>query len=184
MTCGRGIHQDQVGDAVPFELLDLAEDQHVSDARNGGRNDVEEAGAGQPLRHPFQSVVFEILDERIIRGEPPGPNRAPSARCTRRQQGLLVAQVPVATEGGRDARLALELDDEHRFACSGGHPGQRRGHGRLAHATLAGNDEDVALCAEGIHVHAGPSVVAGLRPQIDRRAKILVTPLESAHPWR
>ena len=90
----------------------------------------------------------------------------------------------MAAEGGRDARLALELDDEHRFACSGGHFGQCRAHRRLAHATLAGDDEDVALCAEGTHVHAGPSVVAGPRPQIDRRPKILVTPLESDHPRR
>ena len=61
---------------------------------------------------------------------------------------------------------------------------QCRAHRRLAHAALAGNDDDVALCAEGTHVHAGPSVVAGPHPQIDRRPKILVTPLESDHPRR
>ena len=71
-----------------------------------------------------------------------------------------------------------------RFPCSGSHLGQCRAHRRLAHAALAGDDENVALCAEGPHVHAGPSVVAGPRLQIDRRPKILVTPLESDHPRR
>ena len=191
---GRGVHQDQVGGAVPLELLDLAEDQHVADARDGGRNDVEDPGVRQPLRHALQAVVLEILHQRVIGREPPGPDRAGrdpgpvrAGRSTRHrgcQQDFVVAQVPLAAEGGRDARLALELDDEHRFACSGSHLGQCRAHRRLAHAALAGNDDDVALCAEGTHVHAGPSVVAGPRPQIDRRPKILVTPLESGHPRR
>ena len=187
---GGGVHQDQVGDAVPLQLLDLAEDQHVADARDGGRDDVEDPGVRQPLGHALQAVVLEILDQRVVGCEPPGPDRAgggpPVRPATGRrcQQDFFVAQVPVAAEGRRDARLALELDDQHRFACSGGHLGQGRAHGRLAHAALAGNDEDVALCAEGTHVHAGPSVVAGPRPQIDRRPKILVTPLESDHPRR
>ena len=137
-----------------------------------------------------QAVVLEILHQRVVGREPPGPHRArrdaraARSRGGRYEQDFFVAEVPVAAEGGRDARLALELDDEHRFARSGGHLGQRRAHRRLAHAALAGDDEDVALCAEGPHVHAGPSVVAGLPPQIDRRTKILVTPLESGDPRR
>ena len=33
--CGR-IDNDQVGDPLPFQLLDLAQDEHVADAGNGG----------------------------------------------------------------------------------------------------------------------------------------------------
>ena len=84
----------------------------------------------------------------------------PPARLPPAPAGPRRSRGPRAAEGGGDARLALELHDEDRFARVGGHAGQRRGHGRLAHATLAGDDEDVALCAEGTHVHAGPSVVA------------------------
>ncbi len=184
MAGGRGVDEDQVGGAVPLQLLDLAEYQHVTDARDGGRDHVEDPGVGQPLRHPFQAVVLEILHQRVVGGEPPGPDRGPSTWRGRHQQDFFVAEVPMATEGGRDARLAFELDDKNRFARPGSHLGQRCAHGRLAHAALAGDDDDVALCAEGIHVHAGPSVVARLRPQIDRRPKILVTPLESANARR
>ena len=184
---GRRVDHDQVGDGRPLQLLDLAQDEHVADAGDGGRHHVEHAGAGQPLGHPPQAVVLEILDERVVGGEPPGPHRASpaaGARPGRRQQDLLVAQVLPPAEGGGDPGLALELDDEDRSARLGSHAGQRRAHRRLAHATLAGDDEDVALCAEGPHVHAGPSVVAGLAPQIDRPPKILVRTLESDHPRR
>ena len=75
---------------------------------------------------------------------------------------LLVAEVLALPEGGGDPGLALELHDEDRFADAGCHRGERRAHCRLADATLARDDEDVALCAEGPHVHAGLSVVPGL----------------------
>ena len=132
--------------------------------------------------------------ERVVGREPPGPHRArrPAARpdpAVRPAQpvraGLPRSRGPRARpKAAGDAGLALELHDEDRFAGPGGHLGQRRAHRRLAHAALAGDDEDVALCAEGPHVHAGPSVVAGPAPQIDRRPKILVKPLESGSPRR
>ena len=83
-----------------------------------------------------------------------------------------------------DAGFALEFHDEHRFPRSGGHLGQGRAHRRLTHAALAGDDEDVALCAEGTHVHAGPSVVAVSPPKIDRPPKIQVKGLERGDPRR
>ena len=181
---GRGVDQDQIGGPLPLQLLHLAEHQHVADARNGGRDHVEDPGSGQALGHAPQAVVLEILHERVVGRQPPCAHRPAGSGPARGEQDFFVAEVPVAAEGGRDPRLALEFHDEHRFAHPGSHLGQGRGHRRLAHATLAGDDEDVALCAEGPHVHAGPSVVAGPEPQMQRRPKILVTPLESDHPRR
>ena len=76
MAGGRGVHHDQVGGAVPLQLLDLAEDQDVADARDGGRDHVEDPGVRQPLGDPSQAVVLEILHQRVVGREPPGPDRA------------------------------------------------------------------------------------------------------------
>ena len=182
MPGGGSVDDDQVGEGLAFELLDLAEDQHVADAGDGRRHHVEDPRARQPFGHAPQAVIFEILHERVVGRQPPGPHRAgrPAVGSDRgaRQQDLFVAQVLVPSERRGDAGLALELHDEDREPGVGGHPGQRRGHGRLADATLAGDDEDVALCAEGTHVHAGPSVVAGFAPQRGRSRQDLVKTLE------
>ena len=83
---GRGVHQDQVGDAVPLQLLDLAQHQHVADARDGGGDHVEDPRAGQPLGDPLQAVVLEILDQGVVGREPAGPDRA-LGRPARRHRG-------------------------------------------------------------------------------------------------
>ena len=192
MASGRRVDHDQVGGRLPLQLLHLAQDQHVADAGDGRRDHVEHPRVRQSLGHAPQAVVLEVLDERVVGGEPPGPHlparppggRPPAGGPSGHQDDLLVVEVLVATEGGGNAGLALEFHDEDRFAGAGGHLGERRAHRRLAHAALAGDDEDVALCAEGTHVHAGPSVVAVSAPQIDRRPKILVKPLERGHPRR
>ena len=151
---GRCVDHDQVGSAPLLELLHLAQHQHVADARNGGRHHVEHAGPGQPPRHPPQAVAFEILDQRVIGRDPPTPDRAlaPAGRIPP-QDRLLVLEVARPPEGAGQAGLALELDDEHRKSGLSSHPGQRCRHGRLAHTTLAGDDEDVALCGESRRVH-------------------------------
>jgi hypothetical protein len=45
---GGCVHHDQVRHPVLFELLDLAQDQDVPDAGDGGGHDVEDPRAGQP----------------------------------------------------------------------------------------------------------------------------------------
>ena len=151
------VDQDQVGHLGPLQLLDLAQDQDVPDAGDRGRHHVQDAGVRQPLGHALQPVVLEILDQRVVGRQAPGPHPL--------GQGLLlVAQVVPPAEGRGDPGLALELDDEHRFPGVGGHARHGRGHGRLADATLAGQHEDVALSQEGPHVHVAPSVLAVLAP--------------------
>jgi len=149
----RTVHHDQVGRPLALELLDLAQDEDVADARNGRRHHVEDTRASQALGHPAQAMVLEVLDEGVIGGEPTSPHPG-------RQLGLLVAQVGGHSEGSRDAGLALELHDEDGAPGPCSHAGQGRAHGRLAHAALAGDQEDMALSTKGRHVHARPSVVA------------------------
>ena len=43
MAGRRCVDDDEVGDAVAFELLDLAEHEDVTDAGDGGGDDVEHA---------------------------------------------------------------------------------------------------------------------------------------------
>ncbi len=168
----RRVDHDQVRHLRPLQLLDLAQDQDVPDAGDGGRHHVQHPRVRQPLGHALQPVILEILDQRVVRCQPPGPH--PFG-----QRLLSVAQVVGPAEGRGDPRLALELDDEHRFSGVGGHARQRRGHRRLADATLAGHHEDVALSTEGADVHVGPSVVAVLATPIARPPKIQVRTLES-----
>ncbi len=46
------VDQDQVGQGLAVELLDLAQHQHVTDARDGRRDHVEDPRVGQPLGDP------------------------------------------------------------------------------------------------------------------------------------
>ena len=149
-----GVDHDQVRRASLLELLHLAQHQHVADAGNGGGHHVEHARPGQPPRHPSQAVTLEILDQRVIGCDPSPPYRAlaPAGRIPP-QDRLLVLEVARPPEGAGDPGLAFELDDEHGKSRLSSHPGQRCRHRGLAHATLAGDDEDVALCAESRHVH-------------------------------
>ena len=71
---GRGVHHDQVGHLVALELLDLAQDQHVADAGDGGGDHVDHAGADQALGDPLQAVVDQVFDQGIVGGDPAGPD--------------------------------------------------------------------------------------------------------------
>ena len=97
MAGGRCVHQDEVGQRLALELLDLAQHEHVADAGDGRRDHVEDPRARQPLGDPPQAVVLEILHERVVGGEPPGPDRSrdapPDPAAGGRQQDLVVAQV-------------------------------------------------------------------------------------------
>ena len=111
----RHVDHDQVRHLRTLQLLDLAQDQDVPDAGDGGRHHVQHPRVRQPLGHALQPVILEILDQRVVRCQPPGPH--PFG-----QRLLFVAQVVGPAEGRGDPRLALELDDEHRFSGVGGHP--------------------------------------------------------------
>ena len=64
------------------------------------------------------------------------------------QRALAVAQHLERSEGGGQAALALQLDDQDRQTGGRGHPGQRGRYRRLADAPLPGDDDDSRLSAE------------------------------------
>ena len=87
---GRGVDDDEVGHARPLELFDLAQDEHVADAGDGGRDDVEHAGGHDALRDPVEAVIGQVLEQRIVGGEAApadrmgGVEKAPTPRSRRR----------------------------------------------------------------------------------------------------
>ena len=72
---GGRVEHDQVGRAGPLELLDLAEHEDVLDAGRGGGDDVERAArCTSRLRDPAHAVVLEVLEQRVVGRERPGPH--------------------------------------------------------------------------------------------------------------
>ena len=80
MAGGGRVDDDQVGDRLALELLDLAEDEHVADARDGRRHHVDHPRADQPFGDAAQAVVLEVLHQGVVGRDPPGPHRALSRR--------------------------------------------------------------------------------------------------------
>ena len=76
VTGGRGVHQDQVGDAAALDLLDLPEHQDVPDAGDGPGHQVDDPRGQQPLGHPAHPVVGQVLEQGVVGGDGPGPDRA------------------------------------------------------------------------------------------------------------
>ncbi len=154
-----GVHEDEIGGALALEALDLAENQDVPDARDGGRDDVEGSRGHQALRNPFHPVVGQVLEQRVVGGDPAGPHRpTPGQGLDARNLRLVVAQGTGAAERGRDPGFALELHHEDRKACVSSHSGQSGGDRGLADPTFARYHQDPALPAKGGDVHVWPSV--------------------------
>ena len=217
---GRGVHQDQVGLAASLDLLHLPEHQDVPDARDGAGHQVDDPRRHQAFGDPLQAVVGQVFEQRIVGGDSPGPDGAGRdapgpvragaiVRCRpgRLQHRFGVVEPVARPEGGRHSAPALELDHQHRQAGARGQVGQRRDHGRLAHASLAGHDQDPALTAERADVHdplersvplpppltrpdgtsgvARPVAPLGPKcsPSVAVTREILIRPLVSRHPW-
>ncbi len=134
MAGGRGVEQDEVGHAGPFQLLDLAQDQDVLDAGGSGGHHLDQAGLDQALGDATQAVLLQVLDQGDIGRERPGPYA--------RGQDLLVVLEVLGTESGGQPGLALHLDDEHREPQARGHAGHGGRDRGLAHPALAGHHHD------------------------------------------
>ena len=116
MACGGAVDHDEVVLAGAFELLDLAEHDDVVDTGSGGTDHVDHTGAVEPLGDPGETVVAEVLVERLGR---------------RDRQDLEVGK----QIGQR--RLAIEFDDEDatpRIRCGTGDHSRYRG---LSHTAFA-----------------------------------------------
>ena len=131
----------------------------------------------QAFGHPPHSVVGQVLEEGVVRGDRPGLDGAPGTAV----RVLVVILEVVGTGRGQDrpgvvrgARCAPNADGTPGRPSSsttrterpsmGRHPGQGGDHGRLAHAAFAGHDQDVALAAKGADVHDVRSVVPASAP--------------------
>ena len=150
----------------------------------------EDSSRFETRRRPWSSRYSTRASSGVIdraRTSPSGQDRvlvlglAAILGAGRAEDRPVVAQVAVLAEGGGDARLALELDDQDRQADSGGHAGQGRHHGGLAHAALAGHDQDLALAAEGADVHDARSVVSDHRVDGSPRVRV-EDPVEAGPP--
>ena len=62
-----GVEHDQVRDARKLELLDLAEDEDLPDARDRRRHDLEHPGRDEALGDALEPVVLQVLDEGVVR---------------------------------------------------------------------------------------------------------------------
>ena len=72
MAGGRGVEHDQIGSPTALELLHLAEDEDVADARCGGGHHVEGAPGHEASGDPAQTVVLQVLQQGVVGGEHPG----------------------------------------------------------------------------------------------------------------
>ncbi len=180
MAGGRGIDEDQIGEACLLDLFDFAEHQNVPDAGNGARDDVDDSRRHQALREPAEPVVGQVFDEGIVRGDPPGLHTARRdvwrlalgpevlfdlVGARRAEHGPGVIDGVAVAEGVGDTRSTFELDDQDRQSGVGCHPGDGRHHGRLPDAALTRHDQDVTLHAESADVHDAPERSV-LRPPI------------------
>ena len=152
---GRGrVEHDQVRGAGTLELLDLAEHEHLADAWDGRRHDLEHAARHQALGHTPQAVVLEVLHEGVVRGDHPAPHAPwPVERLV--EHRFVVVEGGLQPEQARQPACVVELDHEHLEPGIGRHPSERRRDGRLADTALAGDDDDVALPAECLAIHSG-----------------------------
>ena len=169
---GGRVEHDQVGDARPFELLDLAQHQDVAHAGHRGGDHVEGPRSTETARDPSHTVVVEVLQQCVVGGERPGPEPGP-------ELGLLVGQGRLA-EARREPRFALDLHDQHAHARRGGRRRQRRGDRRLADPTLARHDHDPGGCAEALEVHGHRCYGSPrLQPDAHSRTVSVAAPLAS-----
>ena len=150
-----GVEHDQVGDARPLELLDLAEDQDVLDTGHRRRHDVDGPAVHQPLRHPPQPMVLEVLEQGVVGRERARPHVGLAAAPAWREHDLLVAEAGRA-ERRRQPALAFDLDHEGPEPGACGHQGERGRDRRLAHTALARNDDDAGLLAEARWIQPSP----------------------------
>ena len=146
-VAGRGrVDDDQVGGARLVERLHLAEHEDVLHAR-APRSRRRRARPTPTSRFemPLHPVGLEVVDERGVGREEPGPDPG----C---ELGLVVAERGRAEHRGQP-RFALDLDDQHA------QPGARRGdrergrHRRLPDAALARDDDDAGGGAELRDLH-------------------------------
>ena len=66
--------------AEPLELLDLAQHQDVADPGDGGGDDVDDPGRDEPARDPMEPVVAQVLEQRVVGGDPASARPSPARR--------------------------------------------------------------------------------------------------------
>ena len=75
-ACGR-VQDNEVEASGRDDLLDLAEDEDVLDAGRRGGDHVQRARGHEPTGETFHPVVAQVLDQGIVRSEPPTVDGAP-----------------------------------------------------------------------------------------------------------
>ena len=159
---GRGVHHDEVGHPVALELLDLAEDQDVADARDGRGHHVDDPRGDQPPGDPLEAVVGQVLEEGVVGGDAPAPDAAARGR---EQAGLLVAEGPGTPKAAPSPARPSSSTSRTERPASAAMRADGRGHRGLAHAALAGHHQHAALSAEGGDVHPAAAYPPPVRPR-------------------
>ena len=170
VACGGSIDENQVElGLLVGNLLDLPQQQDLSDPRDGAGDDVDHAGGEQPARQPAETVVVEVLEQRLIGGDSPGRHEPTALSLVEPSSG--VVELPVEAEGPANLGPALKLDDQDTTPLVGkcaGHGCSNRG---LAHPTLAEEEGDPSLRSEVPEVHLALRLPAAVAPACSRSEK-------------
>ena len=147
-------HRSEVGLPGLLERPDLAQHEDVADPRHGGGHHVEGAAGHQPARDAVHPRRLEVVQQGVVGREGAGADPAePGLGIGRRQGDLVVGERWLAVHG-RQAGLALDLDDRGRQAVVGGGPGQGGRDGGFAHPALARNDDEAGCSEELRWIHS------------------------------
>ena len=132
----------------------------------GGGDHVEHPALRQPAGQAAQPVVVEVLVQRLVGGERAGPDLARAVRLGRRpQHDLLVAELVVGARASAPARSCPRPRRRGPAGPPGCRDGQGGRYGGLAHATLAGHDDEPGGGEELQRIH-----VSLRRPSVRRLA--------------
>ena len=100
-----------------------------------------------------QAVVLQILHERVVRRDhTPSDVTAAAGRLVEHCLVVIAGHLP--PEQHRQTACVIKLDHENLETDVRGHPAERGSDSRLPHATLAGDDHDLALPAERLAIHS------------------------------
>ena len=135
------VEDDEIGGPGRFEALDPAEHQKIADAGGGGGDDLYGATGRQTSGQTGQTVIGQILGQRLVRGHETASDVA-LARSGPGMKGLFDAGEVGLGEQSADGAAGGQAYQKGGKSAPGGRAGQGCGHGAFAHASLPGHDED------------------------------------------
>ena len=139
MAGRRRIDDDQIGGAVTFELLHLAEHEQMLEA-GCRRSDHRQRGRGRrSAQHAADPLEFEVVAERLVGGNRAAPDLAGALDPPQDPVGVVEFTSP---EQRTHPGSAVDGDEQHVGALAGGSECVCRRDRRRSDAALARHDSD------------------------------------------